>query len=166
MVKHRHARELTTIDLINPGITEWVLQDLERSVRAGEGRAGVTGGAGAARRRAQAGPYDELSFHLADSPTYRSFCAIGGFDSAPSKATRQRNIKRITAETWQAINRILLGYAKAQRVENGRPSASMRPSPRRRSITQQLIPRAFGPPLAPIGHELRSQKCVSRWALV
>lgn len=126
MVKHRHARELATIDRIrrdNPGITEWVLQDLERGVRAGEGRAGMTAEQvlrAVVLKQVNTWSYDELSFHLADSPTYRSFYAIGGFDSGPSKATLQRNIKRITAETWQAINRILLGYAKAQRVENGR----------------------------------------------
>lgn len=92
-------------------------------MRAGEGRAGMTAEQvlrAAVLKQINTWSYDELSFHLADSPTYRSFCAIGGFDSAPSKATLQRNIKRITAETWQAINRILLGYAKEQKVENGR----------------------------------------------
>jgi transposase, IS5 family len=30
-----------------------------------------------------------------------------------------RNIKKIKAETWEEINRILLGYAKAQKIEDG-----------------------------------------------
>ena len=64
--------------------------------------------------------YDELSFHLADSSTYRAFCGIGCFDLAPCRSTLQRSIKAIREETWQAIHRILLGYAKAQGVEDGR----------------------------------------------
>jgi IS5 family transposase len=64
--------------------------------------------------------YDELSFHLADSWTYRAFCGFGCFDPTPSRSTLQRTIKRITEETWHAIHRIVLGYAKQRGVEDGR----------------------------------------------
>src|SRR5690606_5800008 len=64
--------------------------------------------------------YRELSFHLADSTTYRAFCGLGLCDEAPTHSTLQRNIKAITDDTWRAINGALLQFAKAQGVEDGR----------------------------------------------
>jgi IS5 family transposase len=64
--------------------------------------------------------YDELSFHLADSLTYRAFCGMGPFDRAPSRSTLQRNVKSIREATWQQINRLILCYARELRVEDGR----------------------------------------------
>ena len=51
--------------------------------------------------------YEELAFHLADSSTYRSFCRLGIADKPPTKSRLQKNIKRVRAETWAAINRKL-----------------------------------------------------------
>ena len=125
-VTHRHAQELEEVDRIlnaNPGITELALQDLERFVHAGQGREGMT--AEQVLRMAliqQLGSftYDELTFHLADSWTYRTFCGLGVFDPVPSRSTLQRNIKTLTEQTWEAINRILLDYAADLGVEKGR----------------------------------------------
>ena len=126
IVRHRHAEELAAIDRIlrkHPAIVERVWQDLSRGVRAGEGRRGLTAEQvlrAALLKQMHMWSYDELSFHLADSWTYRAFCDFGVFDPAPGRATLQRNIKRITEETWQAINRIVLGHAQEEGVERGR----------------------------------------------
>jgi IS5 family transposase len=64
--------------------------------------------------------YDELTFHLADSQTYRVFCRFGLTDQPPKRSTLAENIKRIKATTLEQINRILVGAAKAAGVETGR----------------------------------------------
>jgi transposase, IS5 family len=127
VVDHRHARELEGVDAIlrdNPAITLLVLQDLQDGLSVpGEGRAGMTAEQvlrTAVLKQLNTFTYEELTFHLADSWTYRAFCGIGCLDAAPSKSTLQRNIKSITEQTWEAVNRILLGYAKELGVENGR----------------------------------------------
>jgi IS5 family transposase len=125
MVEHRHARELAEIDRIlrdHPAITERVLQDLQAGVIADEGRKGMTAEGvlrAALLKQMNGWSYDEICFHLADSTTYRWFAGLGWGEAAPSRST-QRNVKRITEETWQVINRTLLGYARDLRVENGR----------------------------------------------
>jgi len=64
--------------------------------------------------------YEELAFHLADSSTYRSFCRFGIADKPPTKSRLQKNIKRVRAETWAAINSKLVLHAAASGVETGR----------------------------------------------
>lgn len=126
VVNHRHAQELEGVDQIlraNPGITELALQDLERDVRPGEGREGMTAEQvlrAALLKQLNTFTYDELAFHLLDSATYRAFCGWGPLDEAPSKSTLQRNIKTLTEQTWEAINRKVLGYAAEQGIEKGR----------------------------------------------
>lgn len=125
-IEHPHAVELEAIDRIvrhHPGMTELVLQDLEQGVSAEAGRRGMT--AEQVLRVAiikQLGgfSYDELSFRLPDSRTYRAFCGFGWLESTPARSTLQRNIKRIREETWEALNRIVLGHAKEEGVEDGR----------------------------------------------
>jgi hypothetical protein len=38
----------------------------------------------------------------------------------PCDSTLQANITAITAETWEAVNRMLLGFAAQRKVEQGR----------------------------------------------
>jgi IS5 family transposase len=64
--------------------------------------------------------YEELAFHLADSSTYRSFCRFGIAEKPPTKSRLQKNIKRVQAETWAAINRKLVLYAAVNGVETCR----------------------------------------------
>jgi len=126
VVKHRHAQELDGVDRIlrdNPDMAELVLQDLQAGVLVGEGREGMTAEQvlrAAVLKQINTFTYEELSFHVADSWTYRAFCGLGTFDDAPGKSTLQRNIKSITEQTWEAINRKLMGYAAECGVENGR----------------------------------------------
>jgi len=63
--------------------------------------------------------YEELAFHLADSTCYRRFCRLGGLEKPPGRSTLQENIKSLSAETLEAINRCLLGWAKRIGVEKG-----------------------------------------------
>jgi len=113
MVEHRHAEELAVIDQIlrdHPAIIEWVLQDLRRGVYAHEGREGMTADCvlrTALLKQMEGWSYDELHFHLLDSSTYRWFAGFGWADPVPGRSTLQRNIKRITEETWQAVNQTL-----------------------------------------------------------
>lgn len=127
MVDHRHARELAGVDQIlrdNPGITELVLQDLQERLRVPrDGREGMTAEQvlrAAVLKQSKRFTYEELRFHLLDSMTYQAFCGYGLLDRVPSKATLQRNIKAITASTWEQINRILVDYARSHGVESGR----------------------------------------------
>ncbi len=64
--------------------------------------------------------YETLSFHLADSASYRTFCRFGITSKAPSKSTLQRNIKALRAETLEEINRLLVDHARREGIEDGR----------------------------------------------
>ncbi|MBM4284181.1 MAG: ISNCY family transposase, partial [Deltaproteobacteria bacterium] len=62
--------------------------------------------------------YEELAFHLEDSLAFRSFARLG-MGQYPCGSTLQENIKAIAAETWEAVNRVLLEQAAQQKVEQG-----------------------------------------------
>jgi len=128
LVDHPHARDLLGIDRIledHPGMLALVLQDLQRGGRLpATGREGMTADQvlrAAVLKQLQRWTYDELSFHLADSMSYRAFCGMGALlGKGPSRGTLQRNIKRIQEDTWESINRVLLGAATRHGVEKGR----------------------------------------------
>lgn len=63
--------------------------------------------------------YRWLAFHLQDSSTYRGFCRLTPRDFF-SKSTLQKNIKCITPETWELVNRHLVTYAKERKIELGK----------------------------------------------
>ena len=62
--------------------------------------------------------YEELAFHLEDSASFRAFARLP-MGWTPKKSVLQKTIGAIRAETWEAINRTLLGGARRQRVEDG-----------------------------------------------
>src|SRR5206468_4751002 len=64
--------------------------------------------------------YEDLSFHLVDSQSYRAFCLIGIAEKPPKRSTLQRNLKAVRAETLERINRALVAHAQAQGIEDGR----------------------------------------------
>ena len=64
--------------------------------------------------------YELLPFHLADSISLRGFCRIGIADKCFKKSAIAKNIKRISAATWEQINRALLAHGKREKVEKGR----------------------------------------------
>jgi IS5 family transposase len=64
--------------------------------------------------------YDELSFHLADSKCYRTFCHFGALDKTPGRATLQENIKRLAPSTMEKLHEALVLHARAIGMEDGK----------------------------------------------
>ena len=63
--------------------------------------------------------YEELAFHLEDSASFRAFARLP-LSWTPKKSVLHRTISAIRAETWEAINRVLLGSARQEKVETGK----------------------------------------------
>lgn len=53
--------------------------------------------------------YRQLEFDLSDSPTYRNFARLRGAQS-PSRSALQGTLRRMSPETLQAINRLLMSH--------------------------------------------------------
>jgi len=64
--------------------------------------------------------YDDLAFHIKDSISIMKFCLIGIADKGFKKSALCKNIKAISPETWEAINKILTGFSKDNGIEAGR----------------------------------------------
>ena len=64
--------------------------------------------------------YRDLEFHLADSVTYRTFCRFGALEPTPTRATLAENLKKVRAETLEAIGAMVILYAARTGVERGR----------------------------------------------
>ena len=64
--------------------------------------------------------YKDLAFHLIDSTTYRNFCRIGFADKGFKKSALCKNIKAISPETWESINRLLAAYGEDKEIEKGK----------------------------------------------
>jgi IS5 family transposase len=126
-IDHPHAEELESISQIlddNPIIYEWVLQDLTRNVTnvdtGAEGMSAEQVLRAAIIKQMEGYSYEDLAFHLLDSVCYRGFCRIGIADKGFQKSALCNNIKAITAETWEAINRILVAYGQDKDIEKGK----------------------------------------------
>ncbi len=128
IINHEHAQELKMIsDILSdcPSIAELVYADLIRGLSDPEsGRDGMMSGEQVHKaltiKQMNSFSYEELAFHLLDSKTYRSFCGFGFGDDVPSSSTLQRDIKKIRPETLEAVNRIIVAYAREMRIETGR----------------------------------------------
>jgi IS5 family transposase len=110
-----------------PQATMWIRDDLigrgSKRVSLNRGREGLTAEQvlrAMIVKQMNGFSYEELAFHLADSNSYRVFCRIGIGHTPPTKSRLQRNIKRVSAQTWERINRELVRYAAEQKVETGR----------------------------------------------
>ena len=125
---HDQAKELEAIDAIlkkHPTICDLVYQDLcaNRRVKTSSGARGMSAEQvlRAAIVKALFGfTYKELAFHLIDSRTLRRFCLIGFADKGFKKSVLNKNIKALSADTWEQINRQLLGQAAAEKTEKAR----------------------------------------------
>jgi len=126
-IDHPHAAELEGISQIldaNPIIYEWVLQDLTRNVTyTGAGAEGMSAEQvvrAAIVKQMEGYSYEDLAFHLLDSVCYRGFCRIGIAHKGFHKSALCNNIKAISPETWEAINRILVAYGEDKDIEKGK----------------------------------------------
>lgn len=129
-IDHEHARELQRMDELldaMPRASALVTRDLLQGRARKNGRQGMNGDqvlrCGIVMRLSGLS-YRQLAFHLADSVTYRAFCRFGLGDRTPHASTLQGNLKRVSAETFEMINRMLVLEAMAQGVEDG---AKVRP---------------------------------------
>src|SRR3954465_5397347 len=62
--------------------------------------------------------YEELAFHLEDSASFRAFARLP-WSWSPKKSVLHKTIGAIRAETWEAINRMLLASARQEKTEDG-----------------------------------------------
>ena len=125
---HPQEKELEAISniIINtPIIVDRILQDLNRG-KIIPRRKGANGMSAEQVLRAAivkflfGFTYEELAFHINDSRSLRRFCGIGIADKGFKKSALNKNIKAIGPETWDAILRDIIGYAKDQGIEKGR----------------------------------------------
>jgi IS5 family transposase len=126
-IDHPHAEEFQGINKIldeNPIINEWVLQDLaQETVSSDTGAEGMTAAQvirATIIKQMEGYSYEDLAFHLLDSICYRAFCRIGFADKGFQKSALCKNIKSISAETWEAINHILVAYGLDKQIEKGK----------------------------------------------
>ena len=122
------AEELEEISRIidgNPTIYDYVMEDLCKG-RSGSDHIGANGMSAEQVLRSAivkmlfGFTYRHLAFHMVDSQSIRRFCRIGIGDKGFKKSILNRNIKALSARTWQAVNRELLGDAKDHGIEKGR----------------------------------------------
>jgi IS5 family transposase len=124
-----HSQELEAISSVldtHPKINELVLQDLRKNNPSASRDVGCAGMSAEQVLRAaiikqmNQFSYRELSFHLADSRSYRRFCRLGMADPTLSKSALASNIKAVRPETLEKINRELLSTADQGHLEKGR----------------------------------------------
>lgn len=125
MARNKIAKELQlmsqVLDAI-PIVLDVVYQDLVRSACPTTGREGMTADQVlrcALLKQYRQLTYEELAFHLENSTSFRGFSRLD-MGQYPCKSILQRNIKALREETWETINRVILGYAKQEKVESGR----------------------------------------------
>ena len=124
---HSKAQEWAEISCIlarNDSIYERALQDLtikDKSFNIGaNGMSAEQVVHAAIVKQIEKCSYRDLSFYLADSRVFRSFCRIGIGDKPFKKSTLQKNIKALSDATWEAIHRITIKDAERTGVEKGR----------------------------------------------
>ena len=122
---HAQAQELEMISKIiddSSTICSYILQDLNKGKVQAQ-RAGAKGVSAdqvlrcAIVKTLFEFTYEELAFHIVDSPSIRWFCRIGMTEEGFRKSALNRNIKVITDQTWEMINHEILGYAEKPAIE-------------------------------------------------
>jgi transposase, IS5 family len=126
-IDHPRAKEFERISQILdsiPTILDLVLQDLTLGVENSDcGAEGMTAEQvlrAAIIKQSEGFSYPELAFHIIDSNTYRNFCRIGLFQKGFKKSALCSNIKAISPETWESINRLLEAYGEDKQIEKGK----------------------------------------------
>ncbi len=129
-IDHAHAAELAVISSLLDSLPEAAaLVHADLSWRKGQkvntalGRDGLT-----AEQVLRVGvlkqhigvSYELMAFSLLDSNTYRSFCRIGIGARPPKKSTLQKNVKRVKATTWEAINTLVIRKARDLGIDDGK----------------------------------------------
>jgi IS5 family transposase len=126
-IDHPQAEELSAISRIldsNPIIYDLVIQDLSpQKAKSKTGARGMTAEQvirAAIVKQMFGFSYKDLAFHLMDSVSLKRFCLIGIADKGFKKSVLCKNIKAISPETWEAVNRCIMRFAKKEDIEKGR----------------------------------------------
>jgi len=125
MAKNQIAKELQQMSQVldaTPKVLDLAYQDLVRFALPTTGREGMTAEQVlrcAILKQYRQLTYEELAFHLEDSSSFRGFSRLG-MGQYPCKSILQENIKALREETWEAINREIIGYAEQEKIETGR----------------------------------------------
>ena len=125
-IDHPKAIELEVISQIldqNNTILDFVSQDLSHGKKREKGGANGMTAEQVLRAALVKQMYDytyrDLAFHLADSESIRRFMGIGFTGRIFKHSSLQNNISKISPWTWEAINRVLLGWAKGEKFDKG-----------------------------------------------
>jgi transposase, IS5 family len=124
MPRNQIAKELKQMSQVldaTPKVVDLAYQDLIRSARPTTGREGMTAEQVlrcAILKQYRELTYEELSFHLEDSDSFRHFARLD-MGQYPCKSILQENIKALREETWEAIHQEIIGYAKQEKIETG-----------------------------------------------
>ncbi len=125
MGRNQIAKELQMMSQIldaTPCMLEMVYRDIVGSISVRTGRKGMTADQVlrcALLKQYRQLTYEELSFHLEDSSSFRGFARLDP-GQYPCKSILQENIKSLREETWEAINQAIVGYAQQEKIESGR----------------------------------------------
>lgn len=123
--KHERARVLAKISEVldqHPELNERASSDVRGESKSNRGRKGMSG-----EQVLRVGlvymifelTYEELAFHLEDSAAIRRFSRLP-FDKPVKVSTLKRNLRRLTAKTWEAVNLVIVNTACVKGVEKGR----------------------------------------------
>ena len=122
--RHEIGRELRAIsDWLDRhrNLLGWVAGDLRRHGIKQTGRRGLPVEAvlrcGLLKQYRQLS-YEELAFHLQDSASFRAFARLP-VSWCPKRSVLHKTISAVRAETWERINRALLGGARQEKLESG-----------------------------------------------
>lgn len=116
------GKELQAISKIldaNRHILNMVHNDLTTAKKKKTGRRGLNADQVlrcALLKQHQCLSYEDLEFYISDSTSFHAFARIGN-SKCPKKSTLQDNIKAISAETWEYINRTLVDYSLQNNIE-------------------------------------------------
>jgi transposase, IS5 family len=123
--KQEIGKELEVMSKIldeTPKVLNRVFKDLIGTNKADKGRLGMTAEQvlrAAILKQHRDLTYEELSFHLEDSQSFRAFARME-MGQYPSGSTLQENIKALKEETWEQVNRLITGYGREEGLENGK----------------------------------------------
>ncbi|MDL2410415.1 ISNCY family transposase [Rhizobium calliandrae] len=106
---HRDLLKLVASDLCRQGVTQTGRQGLpsEAVLRC------------ALLKQYRQLSYQELAFHLEDSASFRAFARLP-WGWSPKKSVLHKTISAIRADTWEAVNKLLLASARQERLESGK----------------------------------------------
>lgn len=122
--EHLHLTELAemnTVLLASPKSAALVHADLVRGRSASAGSVGLRGDQvlrAAILYHSKQWSFETLAFELRYHAAYRWFCLLDP-NKFPSKSSLHRDIQSIAPETWEEINRLLVGHAMELGIEDG-----------------------------------------------